>query len=957
MYFFSNLLAVNIVKLILFLTEMDKNPDKKLAEKVEMLENELLKVKRDLSLSQKDNSEFKKIVDNANSFIMKISTEHTINYLNHFAEKLCKPEYEQIVGKSLLDVLIGGSIEGNTDKANLFMQYFSKIVDYQSFTSRHETRDKEHIWVHWTMKPGFDKHEKFVEYTIIGNDITDKKEYEELILEQKQTIEEKNAELAETIEELISSNEQIKESLQKFTKSELRFRIMSKSIPFGIFIRTPDGANNFVNDFYCKLTGLKYEEALGKAWLSVIHPDDADLVNKRWNSAAKKSPMKFNMRYKILNRRNKKISIVHTIAREMRHNEKLIGYVGVIEDITKEERLLNQLKKYQLIIRNSSEMMSLIDRQFRYIAVNDSYVRAHGLRKHQIEGKTFAELWGEDIFIEKIKENFDKAFQGKIVRYQDWFEFEHIGKKFMDVIYQPVHGRGGKVDFLTVNTLDITDLKETQSNLEKAIADAEKANKAKSEFLANMSHEIRTPLNAVIGFTELLESQITDYKQKKYLHSIKAGGRSLLTLINDILDLSKIEAGKMEIHFEPVHINNLIDEISQIFSMKIDEKDLIFETYADTQLPAYILLDETRLRQVLFNLVGNAIKFTKKGNIKLSFIQIGKTKDTIDLKITVEDTGIGIPKDQQTEIFRAFKQQAGQSTRKYGGTGLGLTISKKLIESMNGTIAVDSKVGVYTKFSVVLNKVGLADSSKKAIKLNLTEKYKLIFESANILVVDRIKENRDLISENFGDSEINIIQAANAQDAIAKLKTNKISLIIVDVSINELKNCMIKELTEFLSVSKIPVIAMSTSILNRENCKMAINFQGFLSKPMKRADLISLVSKFIKHKKIHKKAGQEESGELALELQKLRKQVNFNEIIKQIDNELNPLWEKAKRDELSDDIEHFSKKLKAMAEEYNIQILIKFADNLLDYLNSFDLEEMTKSLKRFPDIIKQIKNK
>jgi len=935
---------------------MNKNPDRNLLKKIEVLENELLKVQQDLLLSQKKDAEFKKIVDNANSFIMKISTAHSVNYLNDFAKNLCKPEHEQIIGLSLFDALIDGMIEGSNGSDGLFRQYFSKAKDYQRFTSKHTTREKKTIWVHWTMKPGFDQKGNFIEYTIIGNDITDKKDYEELILKQKQTIEEKNVVLAETIEELRASNETIKESVQKFTKSELRFRIMSQSIPFGVFIRTPEGKNDYVNDFYCKLTGLKHNEALGSAWLNVIHPNDLKSVKKRWDSAIKKSPMNFNMRYKILNISNKKTYKVHTMAREMRHNGELIGYVGVIEDITKEERLLNKLKNYQLIIRNSSEMMSLINREFRYLAVNDSYVRAHGLKKHQIEGKSFSELWGKDIFNKKIKEKFEQAFRGKIVRYQDWFEFEHIGKKYMDVIYQPVHGRGGRVDYLTVNTLDITDLKLMQNNLEKAIIEAEKANKAKSEFLANMSHEIRTPLNAVIGFTELLESQITDYKQKKYLRSIKAGGRSLLTLINDILDLSKIEAGKMEMHYEAVHINNLIDEISQIFSMKIDEKDLIFETYAETQLPAYILLDEIRLRQILFNLVGNAIKFTKKGSIKLSFIQLAKTKNTIDLQITVEDTGIGIPKDQQTEIFKAFKQQTGQSTRKYGGTGLGLTISKKLIESMNGTISVESEVGVFTKFTVVLNKVKIADSAKNIREYNITEKYKIVFEKANILVIDRIKENRDLISENFSNTLINIIHAGNAKESISKIKGNKISLIILDISINELENCKIGDLTEYLASLKIPLIAMSTSVINNKSCRMNIHFEGFLSKPMKRADLISMVSKFIKHKKIRKKTLEINTKKQEIQLQNIQQQANFKEIIEKFDEQLLPLWEKASRDELSDDIEHFTKKLKLMAEKYNIEILIIFANNLLDYLNSFDLEEMTKSLNRFPDIIKKIKN-
>lgn len=789
-----------------------------------------------------------------------------------------------------------------------------------------------------------------------------KKAKEDLLLTRKkenefrEIIEEKNKKLKQVNEKLVRSNEAIKESVSKHKKSELRFRIMSQSIPFGVFISNPIGENDYVNDFYRKLTGLKYDEALGSGWMKAIHPDDLKSVQKRWNSALKKSHMKFNMIYKILNVQNGKTHKVHAIAQEMKHNDELIGYVGVIEDITKEERLLNKLKNYRLIIRNSSEMMSLISKDFKYLAVNDSYVRAYGLKKYEIEGNTFAQIWGEDLFNEKIKAKFEEAFTGKIVRYQDWFDFENLGRKYMDVIYQPVFDNRGEVESLTVNTLDITDLKETQTNLEKAIKEAEKANKAKSEFLANMSHEIRTPLNAVIGFTELLESQINDNKQKKYLRSVKSGGRSLLTIINDILDLSKIEAGKMELHYEPVHINNLIDEISQIFSIKIDEKGLHFETYIDPQLPNYILLDEIRLRQVLFNLVGNAIKFTKQGCIKLSFKLIKKEKEAIDLEINVEDTGIGIPKDQQTEIFKAFKQQTGQSTRKYGGTGLGLTISKKLVESMGGKISVESVVGTYTKFSIILNKVKIASSVINKNQENIIDQYHLVFETANILVIDKVKENRDLITANFSDTALNIIQASDAKEALKLIQTKKINLVILDVNIRDLKDCKINELVKkLIKDSNPPIIAMSTSIINKEKCEMEIDFADFLSKPMQRIELITAVSKFLKHKKIRKKNIMTESGNFDDSLKIMRLKPNFNEIIKQIDEKFIPIWEKASRDELSDDIEQFSNELKTFAEKYQIKILIKFANDLSDYLNSFDLEEMTKSLNQFPGIIRRIK--
>jgi PAS domain S-box-containing protein len=261
---------------------------------------------------------------------------------------------------------------------------------------------------------------------------------------------------------------------------------------------------------------------------------------------------------------------------------------------------------------------------------------------------------------------------------------------------------------------DIAARTRAEEALKLAKEAAEAAAKVKSEFLANMSHEIRTPLNAILGFTELLQRKITDEQHRAFLSTIASSGNSLLRLINDILDLSKIEAGKLELHYEAVNLHAVFNEIKQIFYWQVRDKGLEFHLDSDPDLPESLLLDEIRLRQILLNLVGNAVKFTERGYIRLS-VHTKYTKEDhswLDLIFSVQDTGIGIPEEQRERIFDAFKQRTGQDAAKYGGTGLGLAITKRLVEMMGGEISVESASGRGCTFFIRLKDVAVVKQTE-----------------------------------------------------------------------------------------------------------------------------------------------------------------------------------------------------------------------------------------------------
>ncbi len=271
-----------------------------------------------------------------------------------------------------------------------------------------------------------------------------------------------------------------------------------------------------------------------------------------------------------------------------------------------------------------------------------------------------------------------------------------------------------QIELKNINSILVEKNKEFEIAKNAAVA----ANEIKSQFIANVSHEIRTPMNSVIGFTELLSNIIVDKKQLTYIGAIISSSKSLLNLINEILDLSKIQANEIELNYEPVSFEDIIHDMEQVFNLRFTEKELIFQVIVKPDVPATVFLDKIRIRQILYNLIGNAIKFTKKGKITLEIISINKGNNT-DLCISISDTGMGIPKSEQHTIFEAFKQSKASGENTYGGTGLGLSITKKLVEAMGGKISIDSIENKGSAFNISLPNIEIASNKTQTSQRNV----------------------------------------------------------------------------------------------------------------------------------------------------------------------------------------------------------------------------------------------
>lgn len=429
-------------------------------------------------------------------------------------------------------------------------------------------------------------------------------------------------------------------------------------------------------------------------------------------------------------------------------------------------------------------------------------------------------------------------------------------------------------------------------------------------------------------------------------------GKSLLTIINDILDLSKIEAGKLEINLESVYLDSVLNDLKQMFSLRISQKNIDFKVIADQDLPSAILIDEIRLRQILINLIGNAIKFTDEGTVKLVISHKRIDDNNLNISFIVSDTGIGIPIEQQERIFESFEQQDGQNTKHYGGTGLGLAISKRLVEMMGGTINCSSTVGIGTRFTVVFNNIEQTTmnfSSTPKQEIN-TENIK--FEKANILITDDNKYNRELLTECLIGTGINIIEAENGIEAIEALRTKPVDIIIMDLKMPKMSGFeAIKIIRSEKKYSKLPVLAITASVMSTEKDRiLESGFNEYMIKPIDIEQLIIILSKYLKHSVVKvKRDNTTHEQDFKMDFKNIDMKMigDISELIKSIDENLLPIWKEVHVKQSNRNIKLFSEKLSEVAKKFNIIELDRYGKNIEELYNNFEIPRLRINLELF----------
>ena len=384
---------------------------------------------------------------------------------------------------------------------------------------------------------------------------------------------------------------------------------------------------------------------------------------------------------------------------------------------------------------------------------------------------------------------------------------------------------------------DITDRILVDKKIENAKKTAEDAMQSKQQFLANMSHEIRTPMNAIIGFTRVVLKTDLSEKQKEYLNAIKTSGDTLIVLIDDILDLAKVDAGKMIFVQKPFEMSVSVSTMIHLFETRIKEKNLELIKKYDTNIPSVLLGDAVRLHQIILNLVSNAVKFTSKGHIMVSVDLLNENTNQATIRFAIEDSGIGISEDKFTTIFEKFQQATHSTTSLYGGTGLGLAIAKQLVEKQGGTIDVKSKIGEGSTFSFTLS----FEKTKAEVELE-TEIMVLNPEikAIKVLVAEDVPLNQLLIRTILDDFGFSCDIAADGKIAIEKFsqrdspdQTQSYDIILMDLQMPKINGFEATEYIRKTMKSNIPIIALTAdvTIVDVEKCK-AVGMNDYITKPI-----------------------------------------------------------------------------------------------------------------------------
>ena len=583
-----------------------------------------------------------------------------------------------------------------------------------------------------------------------------------------------------------------------------------------------------ISDSIKDLTGWAAEEFLqkGQSCTLFTHPDDTARVSTEVAAALAKG-QHYAVEYRIRHRdgQEKWVSEMGCAIRDKTGTVQMLD--GVILDIT-ENKLKNA--EYESIARAISQSTSVAEFSMdgTILDANSTFLTLLGYEKAEIIGRHHSIFCSaQDAASERYHNKWRDLNRGEFVQ----GEFKRLGKNGIELwihaSYSPLLNADGKPSKVLMFMIDITERTRMEQDLKVAKNKAEQAASAKATFLANMSHEIRTPMNAIIGFSEIMMDTDMQSEQRRYMNTINSSAKSLLHLLNDILDSAKLEKGKLELEIMDFALHELLDSVVSTLWVQARHKNLDLQLELDPSTAPYYLGAPDRIRQVLMNLMGNAVKFTEQGCVKL----VVKPLENHEVSFAIIDSGIGIQQDRLDVIFEPFTQADSSMSRKFGGTGLGTTISKQLVELMGGRLIATSEIGIGSCFTMILPlPTGSAQTAPTPLLAHA-------LPAMRILVADDIRQNLDLISILLGRDGHQITTASDGLEAVELFNQHIYDLIIMDVQMPQLDGlnaaAQIRMIETEKNVTRTPIIALTASVLQEDRAAaFEAGMDGFATKPV-----------------------------------------------------------------------------------------------------------------------------
>ncbi|MFO8129445.1 MAG: PAS domain S-box protein [Bacteroidales bacterium] len=744
------------------------------------------------------------------------------------------------------------------------------------------------------------------------------------------------------------------ETEKYFRYSESRFRKLYDDIPVGIYRTTPEGRVLMANNTFCEMLGFS---SFSDVPLLNLNQADVDtgydregfikMIEEQGSLAGYESRIKARdgtFRYIKEN--------AHLVRDE---SGQTAYYEGTIVDITKLKQTQNKLRKSELeksaILNSMIELFMFYDTDLKIQWASKTAADTLGKDPAEMIGKNCYEVWHdatrpcEHCPVKKAMHT-SKPQQGEI---------RTADGRIWDMRGYPVFDENGTLIGATEFGQDITVQKDFEEKLKHSKELAEKANNFKSEFLSNISHEIRTPLNVIIGFTDLLDNSLMDPQYKEYLESIKASSNSILRLVDDILDISRIEAGKFNLQYKSVNLFKIVKELKQMFLDRAMRKQLDLSIEVDESIPRFLIMDEVRVKQILTNLLSNSIKYTVRGHVKLKIYVLERRSmmgsEEIDLRMQVEDTGIGIPEEDFENIFEPFTQVRKNRARGKG-YGLGLAITKRLVELMDGFIKIESELDKGTTFFVDLNQVLVQSYTLGYSQESDAEQED--YKGKTILLVDDSDVNRRLVRENLENAGIKIIEAEDGRQAVTLAEKFRPDLILMDILMPEMDGF---ESTRIIrdnpDLEKIPVVALTALAMKEDVQKIEnFNFDDYLLKPFHISDLMEKIKPLLGSSKTEP-AEKELKGFPRTVVQEVD-HTKLESAVSYLGKDLMKEWEDLFINREFAGIRKFSEKILSIGSSSGIPEIIEFGEDMFNYAKDYDVENINTCLEVYPQFVEKL---